>query len=439
MVDQYVQAGENPPASLGSSSHTDVYAKIAWRLVPLLIFIFILAWLDRVNIGFAKLQMLQDLKFSDAVYGLGAGIFFIGYFLFEIPSNLLMHRIGARKTMMRITVCWGVVSTLMMFVKTPMSFYALRFLLGVCEAGFFPGVILYLTYWFPSKRRAKVNALFMTSFALAGAVGGPIAGTIMSMMGNVGGMASWQWLFLLEGIPSILAGLFLVRMLPDRPANAAWLNEHEKASVTGELEAEKKLIVAHSSLLSVMKNPHLWLCAAIFFCLVGGNAIISFWVPSVIKELGEQNVLLIGILSSVPFALGAVAMVLNGSHSDRTGERRLHCAGFSLLAVFGLAMTGVMLASAKIAFLMLVVAGIGVLGAMPVFWSFPASFLKDEAAAGGIGVINAVANLSGFFAPVAMGYLRTTTGSVASGLYLAAGLECIAALLILTFVKRTPK
>jgi len=383
--------------------------------------------------------MLQDLKFSDAVYGLGAGIFFIGYFLFEIPSNLLMHRIGARKTMMRITVCWGVVSTLMMFVKTPMSFYALRFLLGVCEAGFFPGVILYLTYWFPSKRRAKVNALFMTSFALAGAVGGPIAGTIMSMMGNVGGMASWQWLFLLEGIPSILAGLFLVRMLPDRPANAAWLNEHEKASVTGELEAEKKLIVAHSSLLSVMKNPHLWLCAAIFFCLVGGNAIISFWVPSVIKELGEQNVLLIGILSSVPFALGAVAMVLNGSHSDRTGERRLHCAGFSLLAVFGLAMTGVMLASAKIAFLMLVVAGIGVLGAMPVFWSFPASFLKDEAAAGGIGVINAVANLSGFFAPVAMGYLRTTTGSVASGLYLAAGLECIAALLILTFVKRTPK
>ncbi|MBF6989072.1 MULTISPECIES: MFS transporter [unclassified Cupriavidus] len=411
------------------------YRKIALRLIPFLALLFLLAWLDRVNVGFAKLQMLDDLRFSEAVYGLGAGIFFLGYFLFEVPSNLLLERIGARRTLARIAILWGLASMAMVYVQTPTQFYALRFFLGAFEAGFFPGVILYLTYWFPAARRASINGLFMTSFALAGVIGGPLAGLIMSGMEGVGKFASWQWLFLIEGAPSVLAGIATLFYLPEKPVNAKWLTPAEQNAVTAALEAENRDGHKHTSLKAAFTNARVWLCAAIYFCIVSGNATIAFWSPSVIKELGIADKLHIGLLSSLPFIVGTVAMVWSGMHSDKTGERRMHCALATLTAGVGLSLTGMLLGNAIAALCALSLAAIGILAAFPVFWSLPAAFLAGTAAAGGIALVNSIGNLAGFVAPYLIGTLKASTGSLASGLYFVAALEVVATLLVLTFVR----
>jgi MFS family permease len=412
-----------------------VYRKISWRLIPLLVFVFILAWLDRVNIGFAKLHMLSDLGFSEAVYGLGAGIFFIGYFIFEVPSNLLMARIGAKRTLGRIAILWGIVSTLMFCVHSVTSFYIVRFILGICEAGFFPGVILYLTYWFPIARRARANGLFMASFAVAGVVGGPLAGVIMTSMSGVGGLADWQWLFIIEGIPSVLTGLFILAYLPDGPEKAVWLTVEEKKRVARALESDSAASTGHHSFGSAMRSPRVWICTAIFFCLVAGNATLAFWVPSIIKAIGVKSVLNIGLISAIPFVAGTIAMIINASHSDKTNERRLHCAVAAIVAALGLAATGHFLSNGPVALLALTVAASGVLAAMPVFWSIPAAFLRGTASAGGIAVINCFANLAGFVAPFVIGSLTARTGVLSSGLYFSAGLECVAALLVLLLMR----
>ncbi|MDY7544712.1 MFS transporter [Glaciimonas sp. CA11.2] len=420
---------------LANNALEDTYKKIAWRLIPFLVFLFVLAWIDRVNVGFAKLQMLQDLQFSEAVYGLGAGIFFIGYFLFEVPSNLLLEKIGARKTLARITILWGLTSMAMVYVKTPASFYVIRFFLGVFEAGFFPGVVLYLTYWFPAALRARVNGLFMTSFAIAGVVGGPIAGLIMSRMDGVGHFANWQWLFLLEGIPSVIAGILVLLYLPEKPVNAKWLSTTEQQAVSKALASENH-DSKHSSLRDACRNYRVWLCAAVYFCVVSGNATIAFWSPSIIKEIGIVGNLQIGLISAVPFLAGTVAMIWNGIHSDRSGERRLHCALATLVASIGLILTGFFIGNAVLALCALTLAAAGILAAFPVFWSIPAAFLTGTAAAGGIALINSIGNLAGFVAPYLIGSLKTSTGSVASGLYFVAGLELAATFLVLVFIKK---
>jgi len=412
-----------------------VYRKVSWRLVPFLLLCYVVAYLDRVNVGFAKLQMLNDLQFSETVYGLGAGIFFIGYFLFEVPSNLLLEKIGARKTLARITILWGLASMAMIFVKTPGQFYALRFLLGIFEAGFFPGVVLYLTYWFPAARRARINGLFMTSFAIAGVIGGPLAGFIMSAMDGVDGLANWQWLFVIEGIPSVLAGVAVLMYLPEKPVNAKWLSEQEQALVTRDIENEARDPAKHSALKDAFANSRVWLCAAIYFCVVSGNATIAFWSPSIIKELGVQGNLQIGLVSAIPFVAGTIAMVLNGIHSDRTGERRMHCALATLLAAVGLTLTGFFLHSAVLALVALTLASVGILAAFPVFWSLPSAFLAGTAAAGGIALINSIGNLAGFVAPYMIGWFKTTTGQLASGLYFVAALEACATVLVIAFIR----
>jgi D-galactonate transporter len=413
------------------------YAKIAWRLIPFLVFLFILAWLDRVNVGFAKLHMLQDLQFSEAVYGLGAGIFFIGYFLFEVPSNLLLEKIGARKTLARITILWGAASIAMAYVTTPTQFYIMRFLLGVFEAGFFPGVVLYLTYWFPAEYRARVNGLFMTSFALAGVVGGPLAGLILNGMQGVGHLANWQWLFIIEGIPSVIAGMFVLKYLPEKPVNAKWLTPHEQQAVTRALELENSQTGnKHLSFKDAYRNSAIWLCAAVYFCIVSGNATIAFWSPSIIKAIGINNDLMIGVLSALPFIAGTIAMVWNGAHSDKTGERRMHCAVATLIACLGLVATGMLLHNALFALIALTIASVGILAAFPVFWSIPAAFLAGTAAAGGIALINSIGNLAGFVAPYMIGSLKTSTGSLSSGLYFVAALEILASILVILFVKK---
>lgn len=416
------------------AARAQVYRKIAIRLIPFLVFLFVLAWIDRVNIGFAKLQMLQDLQFSETVYGLGAGIFFIGYFLFEVPSNLLLEKIGARRTLARITILWGLTSMAMIFVKTPTQFYVMRFLLGVFEAGFFPGVVLYLTFWFPADRRARINGYFMTSFAIAGVVGGPIAGFVMSAMSDVEGLTNWQWLFVIEGIPSVLAGFAVLAWLPEKPENAKWLNDSERAIVSRDVELEKRDPAKHSSLRDAF-NARVWLCALIYFCVVSGNATIAFWTPSIIKELGVQGNFQIGLISAIPFVLGTVAMVWNGIHSDSTGERRMHSILASIVACVGLMGTGWLLHSPVLALCALSVAAIGILAAFPVFWSLPAAFLTGTAAAGGIALINSVGNLAGFVAPYLMGWLKDKTGSLASGLYSVGLMELCAAVLVLLFIK----
>jgi D-galactonate transporter len=429
--------GKTAPPSKGAGPMEATYTKMTLRLVPFLVFLFLLAWIDRVNVGFAKLQMLQDLQFSEAMYGFGAGIFFVGYFLFEVPSNLLLEKVGARKTLARITILWGLTSMAMIYVNSPTSFYIMRFLLGVFEAGFFPGVVLYLTYWFPAERRARINGLFMTSFAIAGIVGGPIAGFIMSRTAGVGTLANWQWLFLIEGIPSVLAGIAVLLYLPEKPANANWLTAAEKQAVTQALEAENQDASKHSSLKAAFTNSRVWICAAIYFCVVSGNATIAFWSPSIIKELGVQGNFQIGLISAIPFIAGTIAMIMNGSHSDKTGERRLHCAMATLLAAIGLIATGLTLGNAVVAMCALTIAAVGILASFPVFWSLPAAFLTGTAAAGGIALINSIGNLAGFAAPFMMGFLKTSTGTLSAGLYFVAALELGATALVLLFIKKT--
>jgi D-galactonate transporter len=411
------------------------YRKIAWRLLPFLVFLFVLAWIDRVNVGFAKLAMLDDLGFSEAVYGLGAGIFFIGYFLFEVPSNLLLEKIGARRTLARITILWGLTSMAMAYVSSPMSFYILRFLLGVFEAGFFPGVVLYLTYWFPAAQRARINGMFMTSFAIAGVVGGPIAGYIMSRMVGVGSLANWQWLFILEGIPSVLAGFAVLRYLPEKPINAKWLSPAERDMVSAVIAHEDAAPEKHSDLKALVRNPKVWLCTLVYFCIVSGNATIAFWTPSVIKSLGVNDTMSIGLLAAIPFIVGTLAMLWNGHHSDKTAERRIHCATAALLAGLGLIATGLCLGNATMALIALTIAAAGILAAFPVFWSIPGAFLAGTAAAGGIALINCIGNLAGFIAPYMIGWLRTLTGSLAAGLYFVAALEILAAVLVFCLFK----
>lgn len=414
----------------------NAYRKATLRLIPFLIVLFILAWIDRVNIGFAKLQMLSDLQFSEAIYGLGAGIFFIGYFLFEVPSNLYLEKVGARKTLARITILWGAISMAMALVQTPAQFYVLRFLLGAAEAGFFPGVVLYLTYWFPLARRARINGLFMTSFAIAGVVGGPLAGLIMSSMDGLNQWQGWQWLFIVEGAPSVLAGLAVLRYLPETPADAAWLSPTEREAIRQDIAADQLDPNKQSSLKAAFTSPYVWLCAAIYFCIVSGNATIAFWSPSIIKELGIQGTLNIGLISALPFLAGTIAMVWNGAHSDKVGERRLHCAVAALIAALGLVLTAALLHNTWLALLALTLASVGILAAFPVFWALPSLFLAGTAAAGGIALINSVGNLAGFVAPYMIGFLKTSTGNLSAGLYFVALLEAAAAVLIILFIQK---
>jgi D-galactonate transporter len=432
---------ETAPASVEASPAVGdveaVYGKIARRVLPFLTLLFVVAWLDRVNIGFAKLQMTQDLSFSEAVFGFGAGIFYVGYLLFEVPSNLLLEKIGARKTMARITILWGLTTVATMFVTSATSFYILRFLLGAFEAGLYPGVILYLTYWFPARRRAQMLGLFMTSVPIGGILGGPVAGWIMGTMGGTAGYANWQWLFILEGLPSIILGLVTLAVLDDKPDQARWLTEGEKRLVQADLEQDRRLAGDRKhSFLEALKVPQVWLLALIYFCLVSANPTLGFWLPTIIKGLGVESATVIGLLASFPYIVGVIATILVGRHSDRYLERRYHCGLATLTAAVGLIMIGVLSDSPVLSFLALVVAVAGVLSAFAPFWQMPTMLLTGSAAAGGIALINSLGNLSGFVGPWLVGVLKDFTGTTATGLYAVAGLEVLCTVLILLFVPR---
>jgi D-galactonate transporter len=414
-----------------------IYSRIARRIIPVLILLFVMAWMDRVNVGFARLQMLQDLGFSEAVFGFGAGIFYLGYLLFEIPSNLLLERIGARKTLARIALLWGLTSMAMMLVKSVAVFYLLRFLLGVFEAGLYPGVILYLTYWFPARRRAKMTGWFMTAIPLAGIVGGPISGWIMGTMGGRAGLASWQWLFVLEGIPSILMGLATLAVVADSPAQAGWLSPEEKALVAADLAADRREAGDRThGFGDALRNPRVWLLTVIYFCLVSANPTFGFWGPTIISGMGVESNTTIGLLSAVPYIAAMIAVVVVGRSSDRRLERRYHCALSCLAAAVGLVLIARFVTTPAIAFAALVVGVSGVLSAFSPFWQMPTTMLAGTAAAGGIALINSIGNLSGWLGPFVVGWLMDLTGRTSAGLYVIACLETAAALMILAFIPR---
>jgi D-galactonate transporter len=413
------------------------YDKIARRIVPFLALLFLTAWLDRYNLGFAKLQLVKDLGFSEAAYGFGAGIVYLGYLLFEIPSNLLLDRIGGRKTFARITILWGVTSTAMMFVKSAVGFYVLRFLLGSFEAGLFPGVVLYLTYWFPARRRARMVAAFLTSIPLSTILGGPISGWVMASMGGRSGLANWQWLFLLEGIPSIVVGLLAFAVVVDKPGDATWLTKSEKSLVLADLEADRLTTWPREHGFSqALQLPRVWLLALIHFCALSSNVTIGFWVPSIIQGFGVANTFTIGLLSAVPYLGALIGMVLVSRHSDRTLERRYHAALPCLACASGLVGIGVFADMPALAFSALVVAVTGALCYNGPFWQIPPMLLAGSAAAGGIALINSLGNLSGWVGPSIVGWLEDVTGKTATGLYVVAAVEVLGAILILLFMPR---
>jgi MFS transporter, ACS family, tartrate transporter len=415
-----------------------VIGKVMRRLIPFLILCYFVAYLDRVNVGFAKLHMNQALGFSEAAFGLGAGLFFIAYFLFEVPSNLFLERVGARIWIARIMISWGIVSAAFAFIPqiagaTGLSnnavFYALRLLLGACEAGFFPGIIFYLTLWFPAVYRARVVSFFMLAIPISSIIGSPVSGLLLNIEGL--GLAGWQWLFILEGVPSVLVGLAVLVYLTDFPRQAGWLQHDEISWLEGVQAAEKrnKEKVEHLSLFQALTDIRILLCALVYFCLNAASYGVAFFLPTIIKNFGVSDTQT-GLLAALPFVFGGIGMVLLGRHSDRTMERKGHVAVALLMSAFGIGLSG-LVSNPVLIMALLCFAQIGVSSVPPMFWPLPASFLTGASAAAGIAAINSLGNLSGFAGPYAMGYLKDMTGTFTAGLLLLAGCAVIGAAVVL--------
>ncbi len=394
--------------------------KVSRRLIPFLFLLYVAAYLDRINVGFAQLQMKTELGFSDSVYGLGAGIFFIGYFIFEIPSNLILARVGARVWIARIMITWGLISASMAFIHTPTSFYVLRFLLGVAEAGFFPGVIYYLGLWFPAAQRARAVSQFMTATAIAGVVGGPLSAALFGLDG-VAHLAGWQWIFIAEGIPSVVLGVIVLFYMTERPESARWLTSAQRASLCAHLQAEARAIAAHGETLrGALLHPLVWRLALLYFTLIVGFYSISFWSPQIIRSFSSLDNVGVALVSAIPYVAAAIAMVIVGAHSDRTGERCVHIALAAFVGALGMVASAYMNAPV-LGIAALSVAAVGIWSAVPVFWSLPTVFLTGTAAAGAIALINSFGNLAGFVGPFVIGRVHDATGSYTAALLVVAG------------------
>ncbi len=423
---------DNSNASFTATElNAQVYKKVAWRLVPFLCICYLAAYLDRVNVGFAKLQMLNDLSFSNTVYGIGAGIFFLGYVLFEVPSNILMHKVGARIWIARIMFSWGLIGAAMAFVKTPTQFYVLRFLLGVAEAGFIPGVLLYLTYWFPAAWRGRIIALFLAAIPMSNIIGGPLSGWILTTMNGVAEMRGWQWLFIVETIPSVLLGFVVLRFLDDRVENALWLTDDEKARIKQDIDKEANQSALHVSVMDAMKSARVWLLGVAYFCVASSIYISSFWMPTLIKQLGIDNPIQIGWLTTIPYVVAIVAMIIVNMSADKRAERRWHTAIPCFVAALGLIISGTPGLGIAITMLGLTLAAAGASTSQASFWSLPPMFLTGAAAAAGIALVNSLGNIAGMASTGLVGWMTDLTGSPNSALYLFAVFALIGGLMVL--------
>lgn len=435
------------PAHAPTPRDEATFRRIGQRLLPLLFTCYIVAFLDRVNVGFAKLQMTTELAWSDTIYGFGAGIFFIGYFLFEVPSNLLLEKVGARRWIARIMVTWAIVSAAFAVVdripwgplpalfgleRAEFSFYALRFLLGVAEAGFFPGIVLYLTYWFPAARRARAFATFMMAITVANVVGAPLSGWIMDTFDGASGWSGWRWLFVLESLPSLLMGVVVLFALPDGPQQATWLSNDERTIVANALAADahtSQPAQSHSA-RAALTNGRVWALAFVYFSSAVSLYGVNFWMPTIIQELGigKQAYLTIGLLSMIPWGLAGIAMRWFGAHSDRTGERRWHVTSALAATALGLVLLAAVGHAVVPSLIALSIVAAGVLASMSTFWAIPTAFLRGTAAAAGIAWINSIGNLGGHFGPDLIGRVRTATGSARAALLTLAVLAAAGAL-----------
>jgi ACS family tartrate transporter-like MFS transporter len=406
-------------------------SKARRKLIPFLFVLYVVAYVDRINVGFASLQMDRELGLSESVFGLGAGLFFLGYSIFEVPSNLILERVGARLWIARIMISWGIAAIAMSTVRGAASFFALRFILGMAEAGFFPGVILYLTYWFPAREQARSVALFMTATALAGVVAGPVSGAILGMHGFAW-LSGWQWLFVLEGIPALILGIVVLRYLPNSPQTATWLSRDERAALCSRIERERRLgtLEHRRSFAEAITNLTVWILSLIYFGVVFGLYGVTFWLPQIIRGLGERSDFGIGLLSAIPFIGAAISMVLIGRSSDLNGERRWH---FTISAMVGAG--GLILASmTRSPFLSLVAIGVaaaGIWGTFGPFWAIVSRCFTGTAAAGGIALINSVGNLGGFAGPYIVGMVKQASHSFAGGMLVMAASVLAAGILAL--------
>ena len=412
-------------------------AKVSWRLLPYLFLLYIVAYIDRINISVAALQMPRDVPMNEAAYGMGGGIFFIGYFLFEVPSNLVLERVGARVWIARIMVVWGIISSCMMFARTVPAFYLLRFLLGAAEAGFFPGILFYLTRWYRERDRARAVALFMTAGSIAGVVGNPLSGALLTLDGR-GGLHGWQWVFLLEGIPAVLLGISVLFVLSERPSAASWLGPEERDWLEGELGREKALKDAgpRGSLLAALTQPRVLLLALVYFLIVTSAYGFEMWLPVIMKPLAAGDDFRATLYSAVPYVSATIVMVGVAALSDRAGERRWAvalCAFASVLGFFGSAITG----SPALGLVALSLAWCGIKSAQGPFWALSASTLSGGAAAAGLAFINSVANLGGYLGPWLAGVLQTRTHAFSTGLFLSSVLLLGAGIAVLQVRPRT--
>ena len=421
-----------PLPAVDQQRENAVFRKVILRIVPFLMLCYVVSYLDRVNVGFAKLQMSSDLGFSEAAFGLGAGLFFIGYFIFEVPSNVLLQKVGAKIWIARIMITWGLVSGAFMFVNNEATFYLLRFLLGVAEAGFYPGVILYCTYWFPSQRRAKVIALFMSAIPVAGIFGNPLSGWIMNTFDGVSGLEGWQWMFVLEAVPALVIGVVTLFYLDNSVRSATWLDESEKQVVERAIREDSAHKENHGPVWAAFKDPKVWLMCGIYFCFVMGQYALTFWMPTFVKSTGIDNALTIGVLSAIPYVVALVAMNAFGWSADKRRERRWHLVIPALLGTVGFCFTALWSGSTMLSLVALSVAAAGVLTCAPLFWSLPTSFLGGAAAAAGIAVINSVGNLAGFVSPYMIGSIKDSTGSIHLPMYVLAVVLAIGAAAVLT-------
>jgi ACS family tartrate transporter-like MFS transporter len=407
------------------SQEDKVFARAAWRLIPFMGLLYVTSFLDRVNVSFAALTMNVDIGIGSAAYGFGAGIFFIGYFLFEVPSNVILERIGARVWIFRIMLSWGFVSMATAFVHERNGFYALRFLLGAAEAGFFPGMVLYLTYWFPQAKRARYIAQFLAAVPLASAIGGPLSSFILTLDG-FHGLHGWQWLFLLEGLPSCILAFAVLIFLPDRPERARWLSDEEKAIIEAGVAHNAP---PHRDLWAGLSDARIWLLSIADFGIVTGLYGIGLWIPQIVKAMGFSN-FETGFVVAVPYVISMIGMILWGYSSDRLRERTRHVAVAALLAAVGLAVAAISHRPFE-SMLALSIAAIGIYSALSTFWALPPSFLGGTAAAGGIALINSISNLGGFVGPYVMGWLLAETRGYAAGMAVLSACLVVAAVVVL--------